>query len=65
MSNELSPAEDLLRGVPAIAEYIGETERLIPVGKLGATWIASKTKLRRHYDQLTDGGLLEALVSAT
>jgi hypothetical protein len=61
----MSPAEDLLRGVPAIAEYIGETERktyyqcekgLIPVGKLGATWIASKTKLRRHYDQLTDGG---------
>jgi hypothetical protein len=55
---------DLLKGMPEIARFLNEPERrayylcekgLIPVGKLGATWIASKTKLRRHYDKLTGG----------
>jgi len=55
-------AADRLRGVPRIAAFIGETERrtyylldkqLIPAGKQGAIWIASRAALRAHYDKLT------------
>jgi len=55
-------SEDTLRGVSAIAEYIGESVRrtyyllersYLPGGKLGATWIASKRVLRAHYAALT------------
>lgn len=58
-------ADDLLRGVKAIAEYIGETPRKtyyllenqrIPAGKIGSTWIASKTRLRAHFERITGGG---------
>lgn len=57
--------DDALRGVVEIADFIGERRRrtfylcergLIPVGKLGSRWIASKTKLRAHYDKITSGG---------
>jgi hypothetical protein len=59
-----SLSDDLLRGVRAIAKFIGEDERktyykcerrLIPVGKEGSVFIASKARLRAHYDALTAG----------
>jgi hypothetical protein len=55
-------SEDTLRGVPAIAEHIGESVRrtyyilergYIPAGKLGSIWIASRRGLRAHYARLT------------
>jgi hypothetical protein len=55
-------AEDLLRGVDAIAEYIGDSTRrtyyklergYLPAGKEGATWIASKSALRTHFEKIT------------
>jgi hypothetical protein len=57
-----SLANDKLSGVQAIADEIGESRRrtyyllergLIPGGKLGATWIASRRTLREHYACLT------------
>lgn len=57
-------AEDKLRGVPAIARFIGEDERrtyyllergLLPAGKQGSQWIASKRRLRQHHEDLTAG----------
>jgi hypothetical protein len=57
-------AADILRGVRAISEFTGESERrtvyllergLLPCGKVGAIWVASKRKLRDHYDRLTGG----------
>ncbi len=57
-------ADDLLRGVAKIAEEIGETPRrtyyklenkIIPAGKDGNLWIASRTVLREHYARLTRG----------
>jgi hypothetical protein len=60
-----SLADDLLRGIKAISEFIGEDERrvyylaeknIIPVGKEGdGRWIASKRALRTHYARLTGG----------
>jgi hypothetical protein len=61
---EYDIAEDKLRGVAAIAAYIGESRRraqylcerrLIPVGKEGITYVASKRRLRTHYEALTAG----------
>ena len=55
---------DVLRGVRPIAAFIGETERrtfyllekgLIPAGKQGANWIASRRVLTQHYARLTGG----------
>jgi hypothetical protein len=57
-------AEDILRGVSAIAKFIGENEartfrlcatQLIPVGKQGNSYVASKQALRAHYVRLTSG----------
>jgi hypothetical protein len=57
-----SLADDLLKGVKAIGRFIGEDDRrtyylcergLIPVGKEGATWIASKRALLGHYARIT------------
>ena len=56
-------ANDLLRGVPAIAEYVGESQRqtyaLLETGRLpgfkmpnGRTWHARKTTLIKHYERL-------------
>jgi hypothetical protein len=59
---ETTIADDVLRGVEAIASFIGEdrhrTNRLcagglIPAGKQGAAWIASKRALRAYYSRLT------------
>ena len=56
-------ADDLLSGVNAIAEFIGESRRRtyyllegrrLPAGKLGDRWIASRRVLRRHYARLTE-----------
>ena len=61
-SDEIPLGDDLLRGAQKIANFIGETERrarylaecgAIPVGKERGSLIASKRKLRAHYDQLT------------
>jgi hypothetical protein len=55
-------AEDILRGVKNIADYIGDDERStnhklatgkLPAGKEGNQWIASKSVLREHYAKLT------------
>ena len=57
---------DLLRGVHQIAEFIDELHRrtyyllengLLPAGKLGAVWIASKSKLRTRYAEIVAGGV--------
>jgi hypothetical protein len=59
---DASLADDLLRGVKEIAAFIGEPPRrtfyllekkLIPAGKVGANYIASKRTLRTHYERLT------------
>lgn len=51
-------ADDLLRGCPAIAAEIGETERrtftllqarAIPGKKELGLWVSSRSALRRHY----------------
>jgi hypothetical protein len=57
-------ADDLLRGVGPISQFVGlparqiyhllET-RQIPAGKQGRIWIASKTRLQAHYHRLTAG----------
>jgi hypothetical protein len=58
-------ANDLLRGIQEIAEFIDESEQrtaslcaqqVIPAGRLGYQWVASKRRLREHYDALTSGG---------
>jgi hypothetical protein len=62
--DESSLADDLLRGVKPIAEFLGESERrtfylcergYIPVGKVGTTWVASKKALRAHFERITGG----------
>ena len=63
--SEVPLADDLLRGVKPIAEFIGESERrtfylcergYIPAGKCGWQWIASKRALRAHYNRITGAG---------
>jgi hypothetical protein len=55
--------EDLLKGVRTIARFLGQDERAVnhllatgqlPGGKLGGSWVASKTVLRQHYEMLTN-----------
>jgi hypothetical protein len=62
---DASLADDLLRGVPAIAAFLGENPRrmyyllekgLIPAGKVGASWVGSKRTIRAHLTQVTSGG---------
>jgi hypothetical protein len=57
-------ADDLLRGVKPIAEFLGKSERrtfylcergYIPAGKIGAAWVASKRALRAHFKRITAG----------
>jgi hypothetical protein len=59
-------ANDLLRGIPAIAAYLGDSEPrvyyaaergLLPLGKLGANWIGSKKALTAYFDKLTNPSL--------
>lgn len=60
--SEAKLSDDVLRGVPQIAEFLGEPWRrtyhlietkAIPCGKIGGHWVASKTKLRQFYDKAT------------
>jgi hypothetical protein len=53
-------ASDILRGCPAIAEYIGLPERqtfyilqrkLLPAWKEGKFWVSTKSRLKRHYNE--------------
>ena len=64
ITDDTSLADDLLRGIQEIAEFIDESEqrtsalcaqRLIPAGRLGYMWIASKRRLRQHYAEITSG----------
>ena len=62
--NQPSLKDDILKGIDAIAEFIGEdfwrtqrlcTKRMIPAAKMQGRWIASKRALRAHYESLTAG----------
>jgi hypothetical protein len=57
-------ADDLLRGVPAISRYTGETPRqtyyaltegLLPGFKRGKIWYSRKSSLNRRFDELEAG----------
>jgi hypothetical protein len=61
-TDENALAADLLRGAKAIGSFIGESEKRVfylaerghlPVGRIGATLVASKKALRAHFEQLT------------
>ena len=62
-------ASDKLSGVCEISAYIAESHRRtqylletgqIPAGKQGRLWIASKARLRAHYDELTGAKISDA-----
>jgi hypothetical protein len=66
-----SLGSDILKGAPAIGRFINEPvprvyylaeRQILPIGRLGSLLIASKRRLREHYEQLT-GGEFEALKS--
>ena len=57
-------ASDLLRGAPEISKFIDEPvprvyylagKQILPIGRLGSVLIASKRRLREHYERLTQG----------
>ena len=57
-------ADDLLRGLRAIAQFTGDSKSgtaalceagQLPVGKERGLWIASRRRLRQHYEHLTAG----------
>jgi len=57
--------DDLLRGLDEIAAYIREhpvqtslliKQGIIPAGKIGRVYIASKRRLSERYSELTAGG---------
>jgi hypothetical protein len=57
-------ADDILRGLRAIARFTGDSKSrtaalceaaIIPVAKERGLWIASKQRLREHYERLTAG----------
>jgi hypothetical protein len=59
-----SPANDMLRGTDALADFLGLTPRQtrhlirkkqLPFGRLGGMIIGSKAKLRQRYDELISG----------
>lgn len=62
-------ANDLLRGVKRISQFINEDERAtfhklatgkIPGGKEGSQWVASKKVLSEHYAKLTGATPMKA-----
>jgi hypothetical protein len=64
VDTEMTIADDKLRGIAAIAAFIGESERrthylierkLLPYGREGASIIASKKRLLEHHARLTSG----------
>jgi hypothetical protein len=59
-SDDYRLADDLLRGAEAIADFIGLDTRdcffhlqrgTIPAFKEGRTWVTTKSRLRRHYNE--------------
>jgi len=63
-ANEKKVADDILKGLTAIADELGVTlrqahyaltEGRIPAGKDGNTWVASRKLLREHYRRLAAG----------
>jgi len=62
--DQTTPADDLLYGVPAIAAFIGRTERdtyydidqgRLPVGRWGTRYVASNSRLRALFADITSG----------
>ena len=62
----MSDRTDFLWGCRAIARYIDKSERStyhllehrkLPAGKVGATWVSTKSVLREYLDDLARGGL--------
>ena len=62
--NEQKLAADVLMGTQAIADFTGVARQkiqylmrrgLLPGGRIGRSWVVSKTRLREHYDRLTAG----------
>jgi hypothetical protein len=71
-ADDISLGDDLLRGISAIAAFIGVDDRrayylaenkYIPVGKEGAIWIGLKSELRGHYRRVSQGAAESAQVS--
>jgi hypothetical protein len=65
----LMPAADRLKGITAIARFLGETERvtytllvrgIIPAGREGGRWIASKRRLVEYHERLCTGAPTQA-----
>ena len=57
-------SSDILWGAEKIAEFLGINKRqalwklengLIPAGKNGRVWVASKRKLTQHFSNVTSG----------
>ena len=64
VTNETTPADDVLYGVSAIAAFVGRPDHkvyydlkrgLLPAGRWGQQWIASKARLREHFANVTSG----------
>jgi hypothetical protein len=58
VSNEIKLGDDLLVGVPDIAEFLDQPrrrvqwwvdQRLIPVKKIGSVWTSRKSELNQHF----------------
>ena len=56
---------EIIRGAPAIAKAIGETERrtyhlleagFLPAQKEGRLWVTTRARLQRHYNGDSDTG---------
>ena len=56
--------DDLIYGAKNIGKHTGDSERRafhllengqIPAGKIGGRWVASRRKLREHFERLTEG----------
>ena len=59
------PGDRIIRGVDAIASFLGEPKRRvnymlvkkqIPAGRLGRCWYASERVLREHIERVVTGG---------
>jgi len=68
MQSDNETCLDILRGVPAIARFVGLNDRQtyhalqnkhIPAIKEGAVWVTTKTRLRRHYNGGDEDGAPE------
>ena len=66
MTDEMTTvlSDDTLWGAQSIAEFVGINKRqalwklergLIPAGKNGRVWVASKRKLIEHFSNVTSG----------